>query len=546
MLQKLRIEHLVLVDFCEISLGKGFHVITGETGSGKSVLLTAIGLLLGEKTEASAIRQGEKMAVIEGEFDLPKSIHSLLAEAEISLEGDTCTLRREILSTGKTRAFIDGHLIPIGFLKRLGNSLIEIADQHASLTLKDPQTPRCFVDQFGRCESLVHQFQELYHRLQDLLTKKELLISKEPSRESEIAFLKAQIEEIKKSDVLNVDDNALFSRLQELEHSRETFDIASAILSEIESGKFPLQSTIFRIVQRAEKLSSLASSFSTVLDLLNTACTSVREAGNELQRQVLSFDHSEEERSRLDTQLKLIDAVKRRYGASVDEIRSAKEKMENQLFNLENRDLEIERLTQEIEGTEKELATLSATLTKKRLSSANSLQPLIQDRLRLLNMPKAVFEISVAPSSRTASGDDGIRFFFTPNLGEKRFDVNEGASGGELARLFLAIQAEFADLFSIPTLLFDEVDASIGGMTANAVGKTLSSIGKKRQVLAVTHFAQVAAQADFHFALAKEEKEGRTVTTVQELCSQEQRDREHQRMIGSIPHERSRRSILCK
>jgi DNA repair protein RecN (Recombination protein N) len=532
MLRKLRIEHLVLVDSCEICLQSGFHVITGETGSGKSVLLTAIGLLLGEKADASAIRHGEKMAVIEGEFDLLPSSHALLHEVEIHLEGETFTLRRELLSSGKTRACIDGNLISIGFLKRLGTTLIEVSDQHACLTLKHPDTSRRLLDEYGGLEPLVLQFQEQFMQLRKLCAKKDLLLSQESSCASEIERLQTHIDEINASHILDVDDDALFHRLTELEHSKETFEIASLMLLEIEGGKSPLQNSLFRLTQRAEKLASLDSTFSPVVELLNTACSSSREAINELQGHLSSLDHSDEERSRIEAQLKRIDAVKRRHGISHEEICHAKTDMERHIATLQRRDLEIEQIEKDLLSAKASCDQLATSLTKKRISCAENLAKATEAQLQHLNMPKALFSIEVTSSSRSATGDDTIRFFCTPNVGEKRLDVGEAASGGELARIFLAIQAVMADLFAIPTILFDEIDASIGGMTAHAVGETLSAMGEKRQVLAVTHFVQVASKAHSHFTLSKKEHHGRTVTTAKKLYSQDEKDHEHQRMRG--------------
>ncbi len=532
MLRKLCIDNLVLVDSCQICLQGGFHVITGETGSGKSVLLTAIGLLLGEKADASAIRHGQTMAVIEGEFDLSAASQSLLREVDVEIDGPTCTIRRELLASGKTRAFIDGHLIPLGFLKRLGASLIEISDQHACSALKDPETARQLLDQYARLEPLVHNFQEQFHYLGKLRTKKEQLLLEEPSRERTIEHLLAQIEEITSSEVLSINDIDLFQRLTELEHSRETFEIASQTLAEIEGGKTPVQSALFRLTQRAEKLAALAPSFSPIVELLNTACLSSREAAHELTRQLSSLDHSDDERSRIDSQLKQIDAVKRKHGISQEEILHAKQTMEQQLASLKGRGEELEQLNGEISSTQSSCDKLAATLTKKRFASAQHLARATEAQLRRLNMAKAVFEIDVSPTVRSATGEDVIRFFCTPNIGEKKLDVSQAASGGELARVFLSVQAVMADLFAVPTILFDEIDASIGGMTAHAVGSTLAAMGEKRQVLAVTHFVQVASKAHFHFALSKNEQGGRTITTVRMLGTQEEKNREHQRMIG--------------
>lgn len=534
MLRKLRVEHLVLVDSCEVVLHPGFHVITGETGSGKSILLTAIGLLLGEKADTSSVRQGETLAVVEGEFDLSPSTIDLLRGGDIDCTSASCTIRRELSTSGKSRAFIDGQLVPLGFLKRLGASLVEISDQHACLTLKEPHTPRHLVDQYGRLGAVVEEFQDAFCRRQELLKKKDQLLTEETERQGETEHLRRQLDEIASSDVLSVDDNALFRRLSALEHSKETYEMALQILSDIERGPPPLQQTLFRLTQKGEKLAQLDSAASPIVDLLTAACSASREAANELQRFLSSQDHSEEERAAVDTQLKRIDAVKRQYGMSHEEICSAKQAMERRLSILEGREAELEQLTHEIRETQEVCDRLAKTLTNKRSAACQELAAAVEKQLRRLNMPKAHFTISIFPEPRTSFGDDNIKFCVTPNIGEKEIDISEAASGGELARVFLAVQAVMADLFSVPTILFDEIDASIGGMTAHAVGETLAAMGKKRQVLAVTHFVQVASKADRHFALSKEEQRGRTVTTVAELRSQQAKEREHRRMIGDV------------
>lgn len=534
MLRKLRIEHLVLVDSCEICLQPGFHVITGETGSGKSVLLSAIGLLLGEKAELSAIRHGEKMAVIEGEFDIPSSALDLLAEVQIDLEESSCTIRRELLSSGKTRAFIDGHLIPVGFLKRLAPFLIEISDQHACLSLKDPETPRRLVDTYGCLGSLVDEFQQNFSALRALTEKRGSFLSEEPLRAKEIEHLQTQIDEINESNALTCDDAALFRRLSALEHSRELFEGASSLVSEIESGKNPLQHSLFRLSQRAERLSTLDASLASVAELLSSACSSSKEASHDLQRYLSSLDHSDDERMHIEAKLKQIDSVKRKYGLSCEEIASAKSSMEERLRSLKGRDDELDLLEKQIHDLDEACDRIASVLTNKREAAAHKLAQKIEAQLHELNMPKAIFDIEVSPAKRSATGDNTICFFCTPNVGEKRIGVSDGASGGELARVFLSFQAVMADYFSVPTILFDEIDASIGGMTAHAVGKILATMGEKRQVFAVTHFVQVASKAHCHFTLFKKEQEGRTVTCIHELCSQEARDIEHQRMLGRL------------
>ena len=305
------------------------------------------------------------------------------------------------------------------------------------------------------------------------------------------------------------------------------------MLSEIESGKNPLQSTLFRLSQRAEKLASLHTSCRPIADLLNSSLSSTREAGNDLQRELSSFDHSEEESERIEATLRRIDAIKRKYGSSTEEVLLAKTSMEEKLHLLLGRDNEIAQLEESLVTTKAACDSLAKELTSKRTETARRFGRIIECHLQSLNMPNALLNISVTPAPRSSTGDDHIQLVCSPNVGEKTIDVSEGASGGELARIYLAIQAVLADRFIIPTVLFDEIDASIGGMTANAVGDTLAAIGERRQVLSVTHFVQVASKAHSHFALTKEVRDGRTITLIQELTTKESKKREHQRMVGT-------------
>jgi DNA repair protein RecN (Recombination protein N) len=534
MLRTLRIEHLVLVDSCEMTLAEGFHVITGETGAGKSILLTAIGLLLGDKADAALIRHGEAMAIIEGEFDFPPSCTSLLDEAHICLEGPTCTIRREILSSGKSRSFLDGYLVTVNLLKALGSLLIEVSDQHACLTLTDNDTPRTLLDRYARLEGLVGRFGRSYEQWHTLTQQRDEWLSHELSRASDIESLQTNMAAIEASTALHVDDQELFSQLQQLEQAKEAYEIISSMADEIDGGKNPLQSALFRLTQRGAKISSLGVPSEAVVDLLNSACSSLREAGNELRRILPRLDCSEDERTRLNTQLRLIDTVKRRFGPTTNDLQQAYASMKERLASLLQRTEELADLDERISTAARACDTHAKELSQKRSKAARQFERSIERQLRPLNMPEASVELRLLPASRSSSGDDAVLLLLTPNVGEKTINISE-ASGGELARIFLAIQATLADRFVVPTILFDEIDASIGGMTANAVGDTLAAIGLQRQVLAVTHFVQVASKANAHFALTKAVRDGRTVTQVQPLTSQELKQQEHQRMMGALP-----------
>lgn len=536
MLKRVKLENLVLVDSCEVHFSKGFTAITGETGSGKSILLTAIGLLLGEKADSSSIRLGSQSGTIEGDFILPQSPQIVSLFDEFSLDQENpcpCTIKRELFTSGKSRAIVNGCTVPLQFLKRLGSALLEISSQHSYLTLQEEKAPQKILDLFAGIEEDVRSFQKTFEKIKSLEAHLEKLFQEEPLRQLEQDRLQKQLLEIESSKIFDTNDDLSFSRLKEIEHSKEIIELGNTITHDLDDGKDPLSRGLYKLLQKAEKLKNLSSQFNSSHELIEQAFSILRQASQEIQSSLETFEYSEEECQYLETTLRKIDHVKRSFGATVEEVLLNQKIIKERLFLLEERDTLIENIKKELEELKRTCDIKAAFLHEKRTQSAPLLEKKILFFLHLLHMPSAVFEIEISTSSRHASGDDTIHFFLTPNTGEKRIEVKDGASGGEMARLFLAVQAVMAHLSSIPTIIFDEIDACIGGITASSVGDLLAAIGKDRQVFAITHFTQVAKKASFHIALSKETIEGRTLSRIRELCSKKEKDLEHMRMIGN-------------
>lgn len=535
MLKRVKLENLVLVDSCEVHFSKGFTAITGETGSGKSVLLTAINLLLGEKADSSSIRRGAQSGIIEGDFLLPQSsqISSLFDEFSLDQEDPLCTIRRELFAaSGKSRSLVNGCVVPLQFLKRLGSALLEISNQHAYLALQEESAPQKILDLFAGIEEETNSFRKTFEKTKQLETHVEKLLQEEPLRQLEMEKLQKQLQEIKSSKIFDTDDELCFSRLKELEQAKEIIELGSSINRDLDGGKEPLTKIVYRLLQKTEKLQQLSSQFTSIYELIEQASSSLRSASQEIQTSLDAFEYCEEECVRIETSLRRIDQVKRSFGPTVEEVLMSQKKIEERLSLLKAREDTIEDMREEIDVLKKESHSRASLLREKRTQSAPLLEKKVLYFLHLLHMPHALFEVIVSDSPRHATGDDTVRFFLTPNPGEKRIEVKDGVSGGEMARLFLAIQAVMAHLSSIPTIIFDEIDACIGGITAASVGDLLAAIGKERQVLAITHFTQVAQKASFHIALSKETIDGRTLSRIRELCSEKEKALEHKRMIG--------------
>ena len=533
MLERLLLENLVLVDSTEVHFSKGFTVITGETGSGKSILLTAIGLLLGDKADSGAIRHGEEIGIIEGDFSLPETsaISALFEEFNLDLP-KRCTIKRELFASGKSRATIDSCVVPISFLKRLGAELLEISSQHAHLVLQEENAPQKVLDKFTKLEESVQEFKELFQKSKTLSDHLDKLLQEEPLKALEMERIRAQLEEIEESKIFETDDTALFSRLKEMESAKEIFEKASLLIEELDEGKDPLIRRLARLEQKTDVLRGLSPRFAPCAELIESASAALKELFQNVQSSLDTVEYSEEERTRVEEALKKIDSLKRKYGQSIEEVQKVQTKLLERLAILEGRDEAIESVRKELDSL-KSLCNEKATmLHEKRSRAIPSFEKEVLSFLHLLHMPEALFHVELQATERTTTGDDKVRFFLTPNEGEKRIEVKDGASGGEMARLFLAVQAVMAHLSSIPTIIFDEIDASIGGITASSVGDLLSAIGRERQVLAITHFTQVAAKAKDHITLSKETTDGRTLTKIRRLSSKKELAEEHKRMVG--------------
>lgn len=532
MLQKLQIQHLVLADSCELECSKGFHVITGETGAGKSIVLTAISLLMGERADSTLVRQGEELAVIEGVFLQPLSpeLDSLLSDLEIFPLENQISIRREILRSGKSRASICDQPVSVQALRSVCSHLIEVSDQQAYLTLQTPQTQLELVDRYANTQEKAKEFAKAFHHYATLHKRLNDLCTNTALRDVEIEAITKRIGEIEESGVLDSDEEAMFQQLQLLEEKKETLELGYVLLQDLEAGKTPLLTLLTKSCQQIEKFVLKSPAWSESCAHFNQARENIRSGLACVQKMLADSDYPEKEHEKLETQLGKIQKLHRSYG-DIASIRNAYDTMKEKLRHLQETEQEIEKINHELLAQSTHGNKLAHELRTRRNKAAAELSPLVESRLRDLNMPNARFEIRITPTTRTSFGDDSILFLITPNLGEKQISI-DAVSGGELARIYLAIQAELASHFSVPTVVFDEVDSGIGGITAHAVGKALADMGTHRQVFAITHLVQVATQAQTHFVLTKVEKDQRTYTTVKKLHAEKERLQEHQRMTG--------------
>jgi DNA repair protein RecN (Recombination protein N) len=529
MLLWLAIKNLVLVKECTIGFQKGFNVLTGESGAGKSVILSALSLVLGQKQESSQIRHGEESAVVEATFDdIPHELYTHLDSAGISYDKEEpIIIRRELSLSGKTRAFVNNSAVTLSFLKTLAPFLAQICSQHAATQLFDLKLQLKLLDTFAELGPLLRQFRAVHSRCSECKKEIEAIVSNHTVRNRQIETARREIEEIEAAAIQEGEDEELFTAFTEKSNALELVET----LHEINASLDNQLSGLSKVRHGVEKLSKLSIKAKGFLESFSSGYSELHDLSFELTKWQQEVESSPDELSEIDARLKEIDRLKKKYGESLAEIMAYKETQVQLLYSLEHMDARLEELQSDCSKLQKEEDDLAHTISQKRFDAAQRLSKEVTKELAELNMKTALFEISLIPCARNSMGDETVQFFLTPNVGLQRIIIEEAASGGELSRIVLAIQCALAERAGPVLLVFDEIDANIGGQTASIIGQKLSKLAFDRQVIAITHFAQVASCANSHYRIWKEESLGTTLSHIEEL-STSGRENEVVRMHG--------------
>jgi len=520
MLKQLRLTNIVLVESAAIEFSAGLNILSGESGSGKSAVMNALNLIAGERSDASYIRRGADKGVVEAIFDISTitPLRHLLEESGIDHELDSeLIIRREITSAGKSRAFINNQLAQLALLRQISNYLFDVVGQHANQKLLSLEYHRQALDLFGDLQPQVSSFSKSWDEENHTRQTIERLVQSEAQRMRDIEICRIEIEELEDCNLKDGEEEEVFAEYTQLSHAEElmqkTGDLTrmlsgekNAVLTQLNRQK----STLEQLVQLTPSLAETAASYVNAL-------LELEEIAHTLQVYEGRIEHNPQRAEALSKRLELVTRLKRKYGTTFNEIQTYLKNTKAKLEQLETADDQIESLRETLAVLTAANNSLAGKLSAHRQSAAKKLQKAIIDHLRALNMPKVDICIEIIPQKRTRLGDDKIEIFITPNVGEHKVSLRECASGGELSRMMLAMQAVLAGKEKMPTIIFDEIDANIGGETATVVGEKLRDIAKEHQVLCITHFPQVAKFAEHHIRISKEEIDGRTVTLVDSL-----------------------------
>jgi DNA repair protein RecN (Recombination protein N) len=534
MIKYLILNNLVLVDACEIHFSPSFNVVTGETGAGKTALIEAIGLALGGRADSSLIRKGCDRAFIEVAFEIETLtlLKALLEEAGLSIDLEGfLVIRREIAKEGKNRAFVNCRMVPLPLLQKIGEELIDLIGQRTHHSLLHSDAQRDLVDLFGGLKCDLKAFQTAYTHEKELQKELEELQKLASHRERNKDIWQSQIEDIESIGLKKAEEEALYEKYRRLANAQEITEKIEGVIKGLSESASSVLPQLSRFSKACDSLLAYDRSFSESVSLIHESQIALSEVLRSLQSYSQNIDHDPNAFQFLENRLNAIARIKQKYGSTFEEVQAYHIKIKAELLRLENLSDEIQAAENALKQSHLITEQAAQKLTSKRKEIALRLQKTLTSQLQHLNMSGAEVTIEILAQPRNQSGDDLIQFWLKANPGEHPGLVKEHSSGGELSRLLFTIKTILAEKNNTPTLIFDEIDANVGGKTASMMGEKLQELGKHRQVICITHFPQVASKADTHFSVQKKEIEGRTKTKIC-LLSKKEREQELLRMLG--------------
>ena len=531
MLSLLHIENIAVIDRADISFDQGFNVLTGETGAGKSIVIDAISAILGERAYRDMVRTGTNKASVRAIFTGVPEL-SWFADNGVEYDPET-VIQREIHLDGKNVCRVNGSLVSVSILRKLGMQLINIHGQHDSATLFDEDNHLTFLDAFGDNKQLRSVYTEKFEAVAKLRREIDKMTMDESEKLRRMETLRYQIAEIEKADLEAGEDEALEERrkiLQNAEKLSNGMDTAVECLyggDESDGASGLLAQAEYALARLAKFSDAFSEMHDRVADLMyqvQDVAEAVRDARDDLS---YSADELEQIESRLD----VIHKLRRKYGVTCEDILAYLDKAKKELDDIEFADDHLERLKKKLKKAEKEAWDAAKELRKNRQETSVTMSERILTELAQLDMPRVQFTCQFTETELTAHGADAVAFYMSANAGEALKPMSKVASGGELARIMLAMKNVLAEKDQVNTLIFDEVDTGVSGRAAQKVAEKLRSVAAHKQVLCVTHLPQMAALAHTHLLIAKSERDGRTYTTVTPL-DLEGRKKELARIIG--------------
>jgi DNA repair protein RecN (Recombination protein N) len=525
MLLELNITDFALIDNVRFSPAGGLNILTGETGAGKSIIIDAVNIVLGERADTEIVRTGAEKAVVEALFDCSQidGIGQLLADMGIEADdGCLLVLNREIRS-GRSISRVNGRTVPQSFVRELSRRLIDIHGQHQHQSLLDVSNHIEILDRFGGEDVLKQRAKvaELYHILQRLNKELEMLIQKEDQRQRDIDYYSYQVNEIDQAGLSIEEDDELLRKREMLANAEKIYQSLMQSYQMLYDGDDTLPAVVDRLGQIETLLGPIArfdQNIGEFYGTVNSSLLALKDISRGLRSYAETIEFDQQELNRVEERLDLINRLKRKYGNSIKEILDYRKQRSDELERLVNSEQQQRETRRQIEKIQGILDNECSQLSTLRQKAAARLEEGVIAQIHKLGMEKGIFKVYMEKAvSLSSKGTDDVEFMFTANLGQPLKPLSKIVSGGEMSRIMLAVKTCLAHTDSIPTLIFDEIDVGISGRTAQAVAQQLAEVSQRHQVVCVTHLPQIASIADNHYLIEKQEKDGHTYTRLRVL-----------------------------
>lgn len=535
MLQELSIKDFAIIDEIQISFQPKMTVLTGETGAGKSIIIDALGLLAGGRGSTEFIRKGEKKAVIQGLFTLPReaNTYNILEEYGIDSEDGQIILQRDLYRGGRNICRINGMMVNLATLRKVGETLIDIHGQNEHQELMKPENHIDLLDEYDKKTSeLRNQYQVVYQNYRKLKLSMEKKEADEKAWAQRLDMLNFQVKEIGEAGLKINEEDELVEEKNKLDNFQAIHDALELSYQILSGEKIDVVGNLGNAMNELSDVSDLSENLQEINTKISDAFYSLEDVARDISDELDSMEWNGERLNEIEERLELIHQLKRKYGDTIEDILHYHIRIVKELREMENAEQNSEKQERQLSEALEKVKELAIKLSKQRKKSAKKLEKMIHEQLSALYMDKAVFEVKFLNNSKLYSkGIDKVEFYIQTNPGEEMGPLAKIASGGELSRIMLALKTIFSQKMGVTSIIFDEVDTGVSGRVAQAIAEKISQISNNSQVLCITHLPQVAAIADNHYYISKSVNDGRTETSLKEL-DEKQKIREIARMLS--------------
>ena len=534
MLKQLYIKNFTLIDTLDMEFRSGFSVITGETGAGKSIILGAIGLLLGQRADSKSVKMGTDKCVIEAHFDLSRyGMDRFFDENEIEFDAEDTIIRRELTSAGKSRAFINDTPVALSMLKELGEQLVDVHSQHQNLLLNKQDFQLSVVDIIADDTKELADYQQTYVRYQELKKEEQRLREDIEQGRQQVDFMRFQYDELTNARLSDGEQEELEQRSETMSHSEDIKTALYEAESALEGDESGVVGNLKKAVSALQGIEHVYPDVAELAERMNSCYIELKDAAAEVSGKMEDVDFDPAELDMVNTRLDRIYELQKKYKVErIDQLLAIQEELGRKLSNIENSDEALAEIERQVSETLKDAQRKAELLTEKRRVAAGVIEKQMRERLVPLGMPNVRFEIAVEQETLGHSGQDKVSFLFSANTSTSLQPVSQVASGGEIARVMLSLKAMISGAVKLPTIIFDEIDTGVSGKIAEQMARMMSEMGHcDRQVISITHLPQIAALGSTHYKVYKDETAQGT-TTHMLMLNDEERVREIAQMLS--------------